>query len=631
MLLWLFVSLLAGSILCTFEFMYIILTCGPFWMGPEIFLKTWVIYSAVVAVGLLFLNLLIAFIPPLNKRYQNPVKRFHFQFSLSLLFSGAALIALIMKVREVGIGNDFQHYLYALFFWIAGIVIISFTRKLIKDPSKIAIRSVSLSLFFVLLAHCIYFITDWSYASEVKDRSTAFRGNVPHVALIVLDTTRGDHLSCYGYQFLTSPNLDEIAGEGLLCTNAYSTSNWTPPGHISIFTGKYPSQHGNNGQPYMPEDLVSLTEILVQQGYYCIAMTNNRFSGKQINLTQGFDDENWVWLDKWVYPSWMLLWNKVIHHDRGSKVTFPMAAETFKWVQRKGGHLFLYVNVMEPHLEYDIHQPYFDEFTSSLRVEDIPNLDEVLSYCNTRGVVTYDSSYFVNYNEASFRYLRAAYDSEVAYMDYHFGIFSDEMRKADLLDQTLLVITSDHGEFLGEHFTKDHPPMMYNPAVKVPLILRYPALITPTVLDDLVSTIDIFPTALDLLGCSEQIPDGVEGINFLKNQGRSDRWILCENNNCLHQDENSQVGSYSLFDGTYKLMLNNDPAFLERFPFDTLLLNIKVDPDELMDVRFIKREKCDSMAVFLNEWLERITVFPVVQPDMNEDVVASLKALGYVQ
>ncbi len=630
MLYLLFASILAGSVLCAFEFIYIVVTCGPFWMGPGILIKTWLIYSCVVFAGLFLLNLLIGLIPPLRRRLADSLIRFRLFTAISILGYGALLAALILKIKSLGIGISAGSYLIAGLVWLCGVLVLYLTFKIINTAGKIPIRSSFLSALFLLLAMGFCLCSDMYYASVVRERSIAHSGAVPHVALIVLDTTRGDHLSCYGYPFNTSPNFDRMASEGLLCQNAFSASNWTPPGHISAFTGKYPSQHGNDGQPFMPDNLVSMAEILNQRGYFCVALTNNRFSGKYINLTQGFDSDNWVWLNEWVQPGWTLLWDQFIHKDRGSKVTFPIALKTLKWIENKGGHLFLYINVMEPHLEYSIHEPFFSEFTASLSFDDIPNMSEVLDFCNTRGIVTYDSAYFQSYNDASLQYIRAAYDSEIACMDHHFGVFSEGAREAGLLDKTLLVITSDHGEFLGDHFTKDHPAMMFDSAIRVPLIMRYPDNIPCMKMNELASNVDILPTTLNLMGIPEAIPEDIEGIDLFGGKLQTRRWLMSENNNCTHQDDTPQGGCYSLFDENYKVMLNNDPLFLKQFPFDTLLLDLKLDPDELEDLHGALPGKCDSMLVRLSEWIERIRVEPEVQFEVDAEVTRNLKALGYV-
>ena len=173
-----------------------------------------------------------------------------------------------------------------------------------KRWSVISGAAILALLVLIITTSGTYLISNWHFTSIINQRSIEYQGTIPNLCLIVLDTARGDHFSCYGYPFETTPNFDQVAKEGLLASNAYSASNWTPPGHICIFTGKYPSQHANDGQPFMPDTLLSLSEILNQKGYYGIAFYNNKISGKSANITKGFDRDTGVYINSWVYPCW---------------------------------------------------------------------------------------------------------------------------------------------------------------------------------------------------------------------------------------------------------------------------------------------------------------------------------------
>lgn len=495
------------------------------------------------------------------------------------------------------------------------------------------------SLGFIILANSIYLISDWHFSSVINSRNAQYTGKIPHLCLIVLDTIRGDHLSCYGHPFLTSPNLDKVAAEGLLCTNAFSTSNWTPPGHISIFTGKYPSQHGTNGRRHMPDNLLSLAELLNQEGYYSIAIYNNKIAGRNVNITQGFDRDYGVFLNSWVYPAWKRLKDKLILKDQGAKATFSMALATSRWVSRKGGHLFLFLNLFEPHWSYEIHEPFFSDFITPSQKAAIPDLGKVDALRQYRKNIVYDSVKFEQLNEAGYAYHRAAYDSEIAYVDYQFGYYYEGVRDAKLLDQTLLIVTADHGEFLGEHNSLGHPAILFDPVLRIPLMIRYPQMIAPSVIDDYVSNVDIFPTTLSLMGYSELIPDDVEGINILDSREEGNRLILSENlwpTIWIDKDEKIESADfegacYALRNGSYKLILNSDSLFFKSFPQDTLLLNINADPMEMQDIHSVHQKITDSLALQLNEWVDRIKVYPSDDFDISPEMLETLKALGYIQ
>lgn len=628
MKLWFFASILAGTLLTAEEFIFIILTCGPFWLGPVVFFETWLIYCLFSLIVSYVVRLILSSIPSLRTWYKDAAKRLLIDLVSVWLIGSAVMVIAIVSDLDYGV----QHWIFLGVVFCVGATTLVLFLKDAKKPKLLSLHLISLILFLIALSHAVLLISDAYFARAVKIRNESYNGTVPHVSLIILDTVRGDHLSCNGYPYRTTPNLDAIADEGLLCKNAFSSTNWTPPGHISIFTGKYPSQHGNNGQPYMPDELVSLTEILREEGYFCVAMYSNPLAGENINLTQGFDSDIGVHTGKWVHPLWMKLVDKFKYRDHGSRVTFSMAIATFKWIQRKGGHLFIYLNLLEPHASYVRHEPFFSKCTESLRLSAIPNLPEVDKLCRYGGEINYDSTYFKNYNEASYQYLRAAYDSEIAYVDHYFGRFCDGLKYQGLFNNTLVVVTSDHGESLGEHFTRGHHSVLFNPVIRIPLIIRYLQRITPTVLDNYVSNVDILPTVLHLMGYSNLIPEDVEGMNLLNSRLLQDRLIISEDYNPTIKNLESDWVCYSLIKGSSKLMLsmNTDSAFFRKFPFDTLLMNIETDPAELIDLHSLQPNKTDSMVALVNEWVERIHVVPEIDITISDDAADALMALDYV-
>ena len=596
--------------------------------------QTWLIYSLVMCVGFFVLNTVFPIFPPLQRYFRNQVRRFLLYFTLGWI-GGSAALAIIMT-RDLDTHRENWAILAVSF--ALGIAVIFLITRLIKRDSQLWSRSAILISGLIILVNLVYLISDFHYTALIHARNKQFQGIIPHLCLIILDTTRGDHLSCYGYPYQTSPNFDKVATQGLLCANAFSASNWTPPGHISIFTGKYPSQHGTNGRYFMPDDLLSLSEILKQEGYFGLAIYNNKIAGRNVNITQGFDLDFGVYLDAWVYPAWKRLYDKYQFRDRGSRATFPMALSAFRWIADKGGHLYLYLNLFEPHWAYEVHEPFFSNFISPAQIAEISDLEKVDSLCYWRRNIIYDSTRFESLDESGYQYLRAAYDSEIAYMDHQFGTFYNGMQRDNLLDQLLLIVTADHGEFLGEHHTLGHPAVLFDPVLKIPLMIRYPQLIAPSVIEEYVSNVDIFPTVLNLMGYAGWIAEDVEGVDIFDRESLSGRSILSENLwPTLWIDPQEEIvtadyegACYALRTGSDKLMVNNDSLFLQWFPVDTALFDIAVDPGESHDLRSIQPFKTDSLLRQLDEWVERITVSPTDRIDVTPEMLETLRALGYV-
>lgn len=617
MLFSLLAATLAGSFLGLVECLYIIIQCGPFWLDVMLFVQTAFIYSAALLPVVVLLDFLLRRTVFGRKVAAEPSQRF-------LILSAAGWI-LGSSAQMLLMALDMKHAWteFIVFPVCAGIILLLILLRVAKHASRIPILIPAVVLGLFLLTVGVYEFSNYHFTFEVKRRCDGFKNTIPQICLLVVDTARSDHFSCYGYPQRTTPNLDRIAAEGAQFINTFSAANWTPPGHISIFTGKYPYQHANHGEAYMPEELTSVTEILNQRNYYCIALYNNPIAGKDINLTQGFDRDYGVFSNSWAEPTPFRIWNRIILRDSGSRTTFAAAAKTLEWMQKRNAHLFLYLNITEPHAPYKFHREYFDEFAGSLDLTAVGNLQKTQTLCNQKEMIIYDSSFFAGFNEESFRFLRARYDGELAYADQNFGSFADRMRRNKLLDETLLIVTADHGEFLGEHATVGHPELLFNPVLKIPLIFRYPRLIAPQKRFDYTSNVDIFPSLLTIMGYADQIPSDVSGINLFGEMPPEDRRLLSVNVN--------KGGSVcALLDGSFKLIINADEYLPKYFPEDTLLFNLVLDPAETVNLFGQEPDIKAGLSERLNRWKEEIYVPPTADTKASEEAIANLKALGYV-
>jgi arylsulfatase A-like enzyme len=275
----------------------------------------------------------------------------------------------------------------------------------------------------------------------------------PNVVLITLDTTRADHLSAYGHRRHTSPRIDALATEATLYLNARSTSSWTLPAHASIFTGKFPTSHGARYDPEGPLDLDSgidnrshirargvspheetLARRLARAGYATAGFAGGPWLLRVFGLAAGF--EHWD--------------DDGILNVRGRKAEDLLRAVT-GWLDAREAKadarpFFLFVNFFDPHFPYDPPLPWAREFLPA-RVE-IDKLDRV----------QWD----------------ALYDAEIRYADDHVGLLLDSLRERGVYDDTLVIVTADHGEMLGEHGDWGHNGILFEPLVRVPLLVKPP-------------------------------------------------------------------------------------------------------------------------------------------------------------
>lgn len=612
-------AILSGVILATVEWIYIVWTCGPFWIRPLPVVIPLLLYAAAALVGLTLLALFCHQFRPLRRILRDEWHRF--TAALAVGGIGGSLLLIVLVLRDLDTpAAIWRLVILALVAVVVWALLISVLRRRGWRPIW---GTPLLALAYLALLGMAVLLSDVHYSSRLKQRTAAAEGSPPHVCLIVMDTARGDHFSCYGYPHATSPHIDRLAGEGLLCRRAFSASNWTTPGHISIFTGKYPPQHANDGHTRMPEELVSFAEILRGHGYFCVALYNNFLAGRDVNVTQGFDCSYGAFIDTWVYPAPYRLWGRLRHQDRGSHSTFPMSRALFDWIVARGGHLCLFVNVVEPHSPYSVHQPYFDKFTQELDPREITKRGRLRFLCGARLPAPCDTARFADFTPAEYAYLRAHYDSEIAYLDAHIGAFAHGLRDAGLLDEILLVLTSDHGEFLGEQYTMRHPALLLDPVLCIPLIFRYPPAIPPGVIDNLVSNVDVCPTILGLLGLSGELPGDVTGIDILATQPPPDRQLLSA---CVV----GEGGCYCLIEGSRKLFLNRYPRLRKSVPYERLYFDAESNPSEEIRPQAAECPEALRMQEQLEDWVARLMVRPDDLIEIDPRVIERMRALGYI-
>ena len=304
----------------------------------------------------------------------------------------------------------------------------------------------------------------------------------PNILLITIDTLRAAHLSSYGYHLETSPNIDQLASEGTRFENVYSVIPLTGPAHSSLFTSRYPQEHGarTNGTA-VPKNSrwLSLPQILKRFGYYNAAFVSSwTLLDRLTQMGRWFD----------LYDQRMTRKYDVVNSSRhAADVTPPV----LRWLDENHEKpFFLWVHYFDPHSPYDLRQRFASPKSTG----------------NPRIVVPARNP--AHRKEMNARIKK--YDSEIGYTDYHLGRVLDRIDKLGLHDSTLVVLTSDHGESLGEHGYVGHGRRLYENILRIPLIIRFPGNVPAgKVIEERVSLLDITPTVLDLVGIA---PSGSESL-----------------------------------------------------------------------------------------------------------------------
>lgn len=287
------------------------------------------------------------------------------------------------------------------------------------------------------------------------------REKAKNVLIISIDTLRPDRLSCYSTEYCQTANIDALASKGVVFGRAFAHTPTTLASHVSIMLGTTPLHHGihDNANFVLAEDFLTLAEYLKSKGYSTGAFIGAFPLDSRFGLSQGFDvyDE--------AYPS-----------KSSSALVFPernapqVIRSALNWLEKQDSKWFSFIHIWDPHAPYSPPEPFSNIF------KDDP------------------------------------YSGEVAYVDSEIKKLFDGLESRGLLDDTLIVLTGDHGESLGEHGETTHGYFAYNSTIWVPLILVGPSIKAARV-DEYVSHIDIFPTICDFLGIEK--PSFLQGVSLL--------------------------------------------------------------------------------------------------------------------
>jgi hypothetical protein len=276
----------------------------------------------------------------------------------------------------------------------------------------------------------------------------------PNVVLIVVDTLRSDHVSCYGYARVTTPNIDALAARGRRYSDVHSTAPWTLPSHASLFTGKFPFEHGAEARKDeqgkfhdawpLAQSETTLAEVLEAEGETAF-VANAGYVTERTGLDQGFDD----------FTSKRMKGDQVV-------------AETLEWIDGTDGPFFAFLNLMDAHRKYNV-APQPDAAARGLPPTPEGDMGELLDKLCLQVLGT-DQPPPPELVTAAID----AYDLGIANADRAIGELVAQLKLRGLDEDTLYVVVSDHGEYFGEHDLAEHSKDVYEPALRIPLVVVPP-------------------------------------------------------------------------------------------------------------------------------------------------------------
>ncbi len=401
-----------------------------------------------------------------------------------------------------------------------------------------------------------------------------------NVLLVTLDTTRADRIGDYGDGNHT-PRLDALAADGVRFAHAYTAIPITAPSHSTMLTGKYPIAHGvrDNGLFVLEERQTTMAEVLRDHGYATAGAIAAYPLVEKFGFSQGFDhwDDDLGWSREDLFGRAQRDEPDLFFDDRPAS---QVNAALLPWLREHADRpFFVWAHYFDPHQPYRPKPPY----------------DQLL--------------------------IGDPYRAEIAYADASFGTLLDEIEALGALDSTVVIVTADHGEGLGEHLEATHSMLLYNSTLHVPLIVRVPGVAGGTVVDQRVGTVDLLPTVLDLLGIDR--PPGV--------QGRSLAPLLLEGRELPEAPLYAETLAPRLAHrwGALRAWISGDDKYI--FGPRPELFDLATDSNELDDLVDHRPEEAERLQRRLADFLQREAVEGLPGPaQMDAETKERLAALGYL-
>ena len=455
--------------------------------------------------------------------------------------------------------------------------------------------------------------------ADQADRDTA-SSRRPNIVLITIESLRHDHVGCYGYDRTTTPTLDALAGEGIAFDNVYSVTSWTLAAHASLFTGLYPTA-ANIIYPKdrLHEAYTTLAELLADGGYDTAAVVSGTYLLSKFKLDQGF-----------------AAYDDSIAQPPGGKrvsigdVTNPQMEEALLDYFDKRGQtdrpFFLFAYFWDPHYDYIPPEPYDKMF--------VPSDAKPISLAHYDGQ---KNPVKKGISPQELAYVISQYDGEIRCTDDVLGRVFQKMKDRGLWDNTVVIVTADHGEEFFEHDNKGHKNNVFAESVRIPLIIK-PAQATAARRDDrLASLVDLFPTILDFAD--------VEGdLHLLQGYSLLDepvgQPVYCELTTSWYF-RNKKTGEkwkesdlwLSIRQGQHRVVgMKNDKKNKKRWQ----LFDVIADPGEQSPLGADQTDLQLEMKSRVRKWYEYMkqlaaTIGERGEADLSPAELERLRGLGYIE
>jgi len=435
----------------------------------------------------------------------------------------------------------------------------------------------------------------------------------PNVILIVMDTTRADHLSPYGYSRNTTPNLQKLAADGTVYLQALSAADVTLTSHASLFSGLYGSWHGAYcqppaaifGRPLRP--VPTIADELARHGYHTLGVAANLYLRSAFGLQRGFQQfhiprpvpvlaaESWYMLRNGMRRA-IGLFTDTAQFDRLYSRGDAVNQEFFTMLRQPNlaqAPFFAFFNYMDAHFPYIPPSPYdrlFPGKAGNLTQADLAAIQHDVDDGQKPLPPVYT------------RHSISQYDGGIAYIDAQLGQLIDWLKRENLYDNTMIVVTADHGESFGERRLFQHGNSLYSNLLHVGLVVKYPHQAHTGVVSTPVSLIDILPTVLRAAGVEP--PAGVQGVDLLDPAASQPRNLFSESFPCPVMHGPACPGGCLM-----RTVVSWPNKYIFSSNGKSEVYQLQQDPKETHNLFGSLSPTAQILATQLNAWIKTMPVF----------------------